>query len=116
MIELDSEKAATSRPQRFNANIRTDLKPCKKRNVNREDESYFGDSICYRGQSIFEAAKDGNLPLFVFLWGIAAAKKINLLRPDLNGNHFIHFACAGDSVEVWRSAVFSTRLFYHFLF
>ena len=46
------------------------------------------------------AASQGNLPLCVLLWGMATAKKVNLLVPDAQGNTPFHFAALADVPEV----------------
>lgn len=46
------------------------------------------------------AASQGNLPLCVLLWGMATAKKVNLLVPDVQGNTPFHFAALADVPEV----------------
>ena len=57
-------------------------------------------SIAYRGMTIYSAARQGNLPVCVLLWGMAAAKKFNLVVPDLSGNNLLHFAALADTPEV----------------
>ncbi len=57
-------------------------------------------SINYHGANIFQAAGQGNLPLCVLLWGIASAKRVNLVVCDSLGNNPMHFAAFADTPEV----------------
>ena len=57
-------------------------------------------SINYHGSTMAMAASQGNLPLCVLLWGMATAKKVNLLVPDAQGNTPFHFAALADVPEV----------------
>ena len=57
-------------------------------------------SVQYHGVNMSQAASQGNLPLCVLLWGVATAKRVNLLDPDLNGNTPFHFAALADVPEV----------------
>ena len=57
-------------------------------------------SINYHGATMAMAASQGNLPLCVLLWGMATAKKVNLLVPDAQGNTPFHFAALADVPEV----------------
>lgn len=57
-------------------------------------------AIQYKGVNIFQAAREGNLPLCVLLWGMASAKKVNLLAPDAQGNNALHAGALADSPEV----------------
>jgi hypothetical protein len=57
-------------------------------------------SINYNGITILEAAKRGDLPICVLLWGIAAAKRQNLMVPDNEGNNAMHYACLAPNIEV----------------
>ena len=57
-------------------------------------------SINYHGSTMAVAASQGNLPLCVLLWGMATAKKVNLLVPDAEGNTPFHFAALADVPEV----------------
>ena len=74
---------------------RIDLKPIKKKQC-FETKTI----ISYRGKTIVDASKEGNLPLCVLLWGIAATKSVNLMLPDNDGNYPIHHACLADTPEV----------------
>ena len=57
-------------------------------------------SVNYHGVNIFQAAGEGNLPLCVLLWGIASAKRVNLMSCDALGNNPMHFAAFAESPEV----------------
>jgi hypothetical protein len=57
-------------------------------------------SINYHGVNISQAAGQGNLPLCVLLWGMATAKRVNLMDPDPQGNTPMHFAALADLPEV----------------
>lgn len=57
-------------------------------------------SVNYHGTDIYQAAADGNLPLCVLLWGMATAKRINLMDPDSLGNTPMHYAALADLPEV----------------
>lgn len=58
------------------------------------------NSISYQGLTINTACQTGNLPVCVLLWGIAAAKQVNLMEVDADGNNPIHYACLADNNEV----------------
>jgi hypothetical protein len=66
-------------------------------------------SIHYHGTTISQAASQGNLPLCVLLWGMATAKRINLLEPDDQGNTPFHFAALADLPEVMNASCNSSR-------
>jgi hypothetical protein len=57
-------------------------------------------SIMYNGQTITSAATQGNLAVCVLLWGMASAKRINLMLPDAHGNNPMHYACLASTAEV----------------
>jgi hypothetical protein len=57
-------------------------------------------SINYHGINISQAAGEGNLPVCVLLWGMATAKRVNLMDPDIQGNTPMHFAALADNPEV----------------
>jgi ankyrin repeat protein len=57
-------------------------------------------SLTYNGQTIITAASQGNLPVCVLLWGMASAKKINIMSPDIHGNNPMHYACLAQTSEV----------------
>lgn len=57
-------------------------------------------SINYHGATISQAASQGNLPLCVLLWGMATAKRVRLMDPDLQGDTPMHFAALADLPEV----------------
>ena len=62
--------------------------------------------ISYHGITIATAASQGNLPLCVLLWGMAAAKKVRLMDPDFAGDTPMHFAALADLPEVNATASF----------
>lgn len=57
-------------------------------------------AVTYHGMTINTAAQQGNLPICVLLWGMAAAKRLSLMVPDLYGNNPMHYAALADSPEV----------------
>ena len=57
-------------------------------------------SINYHGINIAQAAGQGNLPVCVLLWGMATAKRVNLMDPDAQGNTPMHFAALAELPEV----------------
>jgi hypothetical protein len=57
-------------------------------------------TLTYNGQTIISAASQGNLPVCVLLWGMASAKKINIMAPDIHGNNPMHYACLAQTSEV----------------
>lgn len=68
-------------------------------------------SINYRGINIYQASAQGSLPVCVLLWGMASAKRVNLMTPDSQGNNPLHMAALADTPEVMQSGVlFSTAL------
>lgn len=74
-----------------------------KRRHSRESESNQPPgAIHYYGVTLSMAASQGSLPVTVLLWGFAAARRVNLMVPDANGNNPIHFAALADSPEVSR--------------
>lgn len=59
-------------------------------------------SIVYHGIDIIEAARKGNLPVFLLLWGKALLYKQNLLlKNDEFGNTLLHHASVADNIEVY---------------
>ena len=56
--------------------------------------------LSYNGQTIISASSQGNLPICVLLWGMASAKKINLMISDIHGNNPMHYACLANTAEV----------------
>eukprot|EP01031_Cornospumella_fuschlensis_P026343 gene26343-31822_t len=66
-------------------------------------------SIAYRGMNIYMAAAGGNLPVCVLLWGMASAKRVNLMTPDQEGNNALHFAAMADTPEVVNFLLQQTR-------
>lgn len=79
-----------------------DRKPRKKRPSNSVAA---GGVVTYHGLTIAKAAMQGNLPVCVLLWGMAAAKRLNLMVPDAQGNNPMHFAALADSPEVKEAVV-----------
>lgn len=70
----------------------SDQQPARK----RQDTSM----VNYHGTTISMAAMQGNLPVCVLLWGIAAAKRVSLIQRDAEGNTPMHFAALADTTEV----------------
>ena len=72
--------------------------------------------ISYHGITIATAASQGNLPLCVLLWGMAAAKRVRLMDPDFAGDTPMHFAALADLPEVnavhFVILLFSNLAFY----
>eukprot|EP01039_Chlorochromonas_danica_P001485 gene1485-1618_t len=66
-------------------------------------------SITYRGVNIYQAAAQGSLPLCVLLWGMASAKRVNLMSPDPSGNNPLHMAALADTPEVANFLLQQTR-------
>lgn len=58
------------------------------------------ESITYQGISFSQAAAEGNLPLCVLLWGMASAKRVNLITPDSQGCNPLHHAAMAETTEV----------------
>lgn len=56
--------------------------------------------LSYNGQTIITASSQGNLPVCVLLWGMASAKKINIMSNDIHGNNPMHYACLANNSEV----------------
>jgi hypothetical protein len=57
-------------------------------------------AINYKGATMKMACQQGNLPVCVLLWGIAAAKRVSLIDPDSDGNNPMHYAVLSDNSEV----------------
>ena len=74
----------------------------KKKKSSATTSSMSATAINYHGLSIFQAANQGNLPLCVLLWGIASAKRVNLITQDAFGNNPMHFAALADTPEVMK--------------
>lgn len=62
--------------------------------------NFSASSINYRGVNIYQAASQGSLPVCVLLWGMASAKRVNLVAPDAQGNNPLHMAALADTPEV----------------
>lgn len=56
--------------------------------------------LSYNGQTIITASSQGNLPICVLLWGMASAKRINIMLNDIHGNNPMHYACLAPTAEV----------------
>jgi ankyrin repeat protein len=80
-----------------------DMRPSRKRNIRRTSDIH--NSINYKGTTLNMAASDGNLPVFVLIWGMAKAKRINLMVPDQTGNNPFHYAALAESTEVRPSVI-----------
>lgn len=72
-------------------------------------------SIAYRGVNIYQAAAQGSLPLCVLLWGMASAKRVNLMSPDPSGNNPLHMAALADTPEVRQTSGFLPDILSHYL-
>ena len=89
--------------------ISGDLKPLRKR-ATRGSEVV--GPVHYQGTTLNMAAMQGNLPLFVMLWGMSKAKKVNLLGPDAEGNNPLHYAARAETTEVITFIFGQTKGFY----
>lgn len=58
-------------------------------------------SVVYHGMTIATACQQGNLPVCVLLWGVGAAKNVNLMNPDRYGNSPFHYAALSDNTEIF---------------
>jgi hypothetical protein len=65
--------------------------------------------IVYQGVTIYAACRQGNLPICVLLWGIAAAKQVSLMEPDGEGNNPLHYACMAENSEAVGFILQQTR-------
>ncbi len=59
-------------------------------------------TVTYKGSNIYHAAAQGNLPLVVLLWGMAAARNVDIMQPDGHGNNPCHFASTSETPEARR--------------
>ncbi len=75
-------------------------KPVRKKRTANPGIVYTPATLNYHNINIYQAANQGNLPVVVLLWSMAANKKINLMSPDFQGNNPMHYACLADSSEV----------------
>lgn len=87
-------------------------KPVRKKRTVNPGVVYTPATLNYHNINIYQAANQGNLPVVVLLWSMAANKKINLMSPDFQGNNPMHYACLADSSEV-SFLSFSPVLFCH---
>ena len=78
----------------------------------RMDGQMSAASISYHGINIIQAAGQGNLPLCVLLWGMATAKRVNLMDPDPQGNTPMHFAALADLPEVPTANLKNVKQFF----
>lgn len=92
-----------------NTMVISDLKPLRKR-ATRGSEAI--GPVHYQGTTLNMAAMQGNLPLFVMLWGMSKAKKVNLLAPDAEGNNPLHYAALAETTEVMTFIFGQTKGFY----
>ena len=72
----------------------------KLRRRRTSSSQHTASSINYHGVNIYHAAAQGSLPLCVLLWGMASAKRVSLMAPDLHGNNPMHHAAFADTAEV----------------
>lgn len=91
---LSSTSSPTSNDEKSDTNIVPSERksPIKKSNIDQ--------ILTYNGQTIITAASQGNLPVCVLLWGMASAKKINIMASDIHGNNPMHYACLAPNAEV----------------
>jgi hypothetical protein len=85
---------------KFSRKTLPEIKPSKKRGIKPSNDIM--NHIHYHGVTLNMAAIQGNLPLFVLIWGMAAARRVNLMIPDSNGNNPLHHAAIAENSEVWR--------------
>lgn len=85
-------------------------KPVRKKRTANPGVVYTPATLNYHNINIYQAANQGNLPVVVLLWSMAANKKINLMSPDFQGNNPMHYACLADSSEV--SFFFFSPIFF----
>jgi hypothetical protein len=74
--------------------------PTKNKKSHGSHSNNLEFTLTYNGQTIISAASQGNLPVCVLLWGMASAKKINIMTPDIHGNNPMHYACLAQTSEV----------------
>ena len=58
--------------------------------------------VNYHGITLTMAAAQGSLPVFVLVWGMVKAKKLNFFTPNVEGNNVLHYAAMAESSEVTR--------------
>lgn len=91
-----------------------DSKPAKKKHRSRSSQT--PQSINYRGTNMESALRQGNLPVCVLLWGMAAAKRIDLLVPDDQGSNPFHYAAMAETTDVRFLIFFFPFCSFYFLF
>jgi hypothetical protein len=96
-IRSDDASITSDRSSSTTHRRHPDRRPHRSR---RLDGQMPASSINYHGINIIQAAGQGNLPLCVLLWGMATAKRVNLMEPDAQGNTPMHFAALADLPEV----------------
>lgn len=97
---LDSKAAMFENKDRLSA------RPTRKRPTFSAPTA---SAINYQGITIYAACRQGNLPICVLLWGIAAAKQISLMEPDSEGNNPVHYACLAENNETLGFILQQTR-------
>ena len=109
---VDPEAAATeeasleAKAAMFENKDRLSARPTRKRPTFTAPAA---SAINYQGVTIYVACRQGNLPVCVLLWGIAAAKQISLMAPDAEGNNPIHYACMAETNETLGFLLQQTR-------
>lgn len=93
-----------------NTMVITDLKPQRKPAARNSEVG--NGPVHYQGTTLNMAAGQGNLPLFVMLWGMSKAKKVNLLASDVEGNNPLHHAARAETTEVITFMFGQTKGFY----
>lgn len=96
-MRSDDGSMSTDRSAATMHNRKSGQSPRRHRKYDGQQPS---SSVNYHGTDIYQAAADGNLPLCVLLWGMATAKRINLMDPDSHGNTPMHYAALADLPEV----------------
>jgi hypothetical protein len=96
-MRSDDGSISTDRSATTMYNRKSAQSPRRHRKYDGQQPS---SSVNYHGTDIYQAAADGNLPLCVLLWGMATAKRINLMDPDSHGNTPMHYAALADLPEV----------------
>lgn len=100
------EAALEAKAAMFEHKDRLSARPTRKRPTFTAPSA---DAINYQGLTIYVACRQGNLPVCVLLWGIAAAKQVSLMAADAEGNNPIHYACMAETNETLGFILQQTR-------